>query len=62
MSFITRREMLLTVPGLAVASRLLGAQAGPPALRVRGLSSVTLGVSDVARSVAFYQEIFGLPI
>ena len=62
MSPITRREMLLTVPGLAVASRLLGAQVGPPPIRVRGISSVTLAVSDVARSVAFYQEIFGLPI
>lgn len=58
---VTRREMLLAVPGLAVASKLL-AQAGPPAIRVRGISSVTLAVSDVARSVAFYQGLFGLPI
>ncbi len=61
MSFVTRRAMLLAVPGLAVAGRLL-AQAGPPAVRVRGISSVTLAVSDVARSVAFYQGLFGLPI
>ncbi len=59
MRTITRREMLLAVPGVAVASRLL-AQAAP--IRVRGLSSVTLAVSDVARSVAFYQGLFGLPI
>jgi catechol 2,3-dioxygenase-like lactoylglutathione lyase family enzyme len=57
---ITRREMLLAVPCLAVAGRLL-AQAPAP-IRVRGISQVTLAVSDVARSMAFYQELFGLPI
>ncbi|MEQ1855108.1 MAG: VOC family protein [Longimicrobiales bacterium] len=58
---LTRREMLLAVPGLAVASKLL-AQAGPAPIRTAGLSSVTLAVSDVARSVAFYQDVFGLPV
>ena len=62
MSYFTRREMLLAVPGLAVAGRLLAQQAAPAAIRVRGISSVTLAVSDVARSVAFYQELFGLPV
>jgi catechol 2,3-dioxygenase-like lactoylglutathione lyase family enzyme len=61
MGSVTRRELLLAVPGLAVASRLF-AQIGPPPIRVRGISSVTLAVSDVARSVAFYQELFGLPV
>jgi catechol 2,3-dioxygenase-like lactoylglutathione lyase family enzyme len=56
---ITRREMLLSVPGLAMASRLL-AQVGP--IRVRGISQVTLAVSDVARSTAFYQQLFGMPV
>jgi len=59
MSTITRRELLLAVPGVAVASKLL-AQVAP--IRVRGISSVTLAVSDVARSVAFYQGLFGLPV
>lgn len=58
---ITRRELLLAVPGLAVAHRLL-AQAGPQPLRVLGFNQVTLAVSDVARSVAFYQRLFGLPV
>ena len=58
---ITRREMLLAVPGLAVAGRLL-AQVGPAPIRVRGLSQVTLAVSDVARSTAFYQELFGMAV
>jgi len=61
MSAITRRELLLALPGLAVAHKLL-AQAGPAPLRVLGLSQVTLAVSDVARSVAFYQQLFGLPV
>ena len=61
MSAMTRRELLLALPGLAVAHKLL-AQAGPPPLRVLGLSQVTLAVSDVARSVAFYQRLFGLPV
>ena len=61
MSAISRRELLLALPGLARAHRLV-AQAGPPPLRVLGLSQVTLAVADVARSVAFYQALFGLPI
>jgi catechol 2,3-dioxygenase-like lactoylglutathione lyase family enzyme len=61
MSAMTRRELLLTLPGLAVAHRLL-AQTGPGPLRVLALSQITLAVADVARSVAFYQRLFGLPI
>jgi len=61
MSAISRRELLLSLPGLALAHRLV-AQAGPVPLRVLGLSQVTLAVSDVARSVEFYQRLFGLPV
>jgi catechol 2,3-dioxygenase-like lactoylglutathione lyase family enzyme len=61
MSTVTRRELLLSLPGLAVAHRLL-AQAGPQPLRVLGFNQVTLAVSDVARSVGFYQRLFGLPV
>jgi len=61
MSTISRRELLLALPGLALAHRLV-AQAGPAPLHVLGLSQVTLAVSDVARSVAFYQRLFGLPV
>jgi catechol 2,3-dioxygenase-like lactoylglutathione lyase family enzyme len=64
MSTITRRELLFASPGAAVAQRLLGgrllAQSAP--LRVLGLNQVTLAVSDVARSVAFYQRLFGMPV
>lgn len=61
MSAMSRRELLLSLPGLAVAHRLL-AQAGPQPLRVLGFNQVTLAASDVARSVAFYQRLFGLPV
>ena len=64
MRTINRRELLLALPGVAVAHRLLEgrlvAQTAP--LRVLGLNQVTLAVSDVARSVAFYQALFGLPV
>jgi len=53
--------LLGTLPALALAPRVL-AQSGAPALRVRGLSQLTLTVSDVARSLAFYQGLFGMPI
>jgi len=59
MSPLSRRELLLSLPALAVARRLL-AQAAP--LRIGGLHYVTLAVSDVARSLAFYQSLFGMPV
>ena len=59
MSPLTRRELLLSLPALAVARRLL-AQAAP--LRTRGLHQVTLAVSDVERSLEFYQRLFGMPV
>jgi catechol 2,3-dioxygenase-like lactoylglutathione lyase family enzyme len=37
-------------------------QTGPSQLRARTLNHVTLSVSDVGRSVEFYQGLFGLPI
>jgi catechol 2,3-dioxygenase-like lactoylglutathione lyase family enzyme len=61
---LTRRDLLLAVPGIALAHRCLrgdlAAQAAP--LRVLGLNQVTLAVSDVQRSVAFYQRLFGMPV
>lgn len=59
MSRITRRELLLSLPLLAVGRRLLAQQAPLPA---GSLHQVTLAVSDVARSLEFYQGLFGMPI
>ena len=58
---LTRRELLLTLPGLAVARRAFAQPQAAP-LQILGLHQVTLAVSDVARSLYFYQSLFGMPI
>ncbi|HEY3160251.1 MAG TPA: VOC family protein [Vicinamibacterales bacterium] len=58
---MTRRELLFTIPALAVAPRIF-AQASKPSIPLRGFNHFTLGVSDVKRSVDFYQGLFGMPI
>ncbi|MCH7935000.1 MAG: VOC family protein [Gemmatimonadetes bacterium] len=58
---MTRRSLLLSLPGLALARRVLGqGQAAP--LSIRGLHQVTLAVSDLERSLDFYQGLFGMPV
>jgi len=59
---IDRRRFLLTVPALAYAPRLLAGQASPAPFRATGLSQLTLTVSDVAKSLDFYQGLFGMPV
>src|SRR5437773_11999787 len=61
MTEITRRQMLFSLPALAMAPRLF-AQANNPLIRVRGINHVTLQVSDLKRSVDFYQGLFGMPV
>ncbi len=58
---LTRRAMLLSLPALALTSRMR-AQEGVAALRVSGLHQVTLAVSDLERSLKFYQALFGMPV
>jgi catechol 2,3-dioxygenase-like lactoylglutathione lyase family enzyme len=55
---IDRRRFLMSVPAVAAAPRLF-AQAKPQ-LKIRGFNHVTLVVSDLKRSVDFYQGLFGL--
>ena len=58
---MTRRSLLLSLPGLALARRLLAqGQAAP--LGVRGMHQVTLAVSDLERSLDFYQGLFGMSV
>jgi catechol 2,3-dioxygenase-like lactoylglutathione lyase family enzyme len=59
-SSLDRRSFLAALPALALSPRLL-AQARP-AFSVNGLSQITLTVSDVARSLDFYQGLFGMPV
>jgi catechol 2,3-dioxygenase-like lactoylglutathione lyase family enzyme len=58
---MSRRQLLLSLPALAMARHAF-AQAGSPPIRVRGINHVTLAVSDVKRSVDFYQGLFGMPV
>ena len=59
---IGRRSFLATLPALAAAPRLFAQSSNLPRLRVNGLSQMTLTVSDVKRSVEFYQGLFGMPV
>ena len=58
---ITRRSLLLSLPGLAISRRLLGQVQADP-IAVRGLHQVTLAVSDLERSLDFYQAVFGMAV
>ena len=58
---ITRRAMLLALPGIAFAPRLMAQHQVAP-LTVVGLQQITLAVSDMERSLAFYQELFGVSV
>jgi catechol 2,3-dioxygenase-like lactoylglutathione lyase family enzyme len=63
---MSRRQLLFSLPALAIAPRWLvaqpGAQAAGPKIRVRTLSHFGLAVSDPKRSIDFYQGLFGLPV
>jgi catechol 2,3-dioxygenase-like lactoylglutathione lyase family enzyme len=61
MSTFGRREFLASLPAFALAPRLL-AQAAKPVIAVQGLNYFTLSVSDMKRSIDFYQGLFGMPI
>jgi catechol 2,3-dioxygenase-like lactoylglutathione lyase family enzyme len=58
---MNRREVLRSLPALALAPRSF-AQAAKPTIAVKALNQFTLLVSDVKRSVDFYQGLFGMPI
>ena len=57
-----RRDFIAMLPGLAIAPQLLAQTAPLPRFRANGLSQITLTVSDVKRSLDFYQGLFGMPI
>lgn len=58
---ISRRRLLVSLPALMMAPGALGQTINPP-IRLRGINHVTLSVSDVKRSVDFYQGLFGMPV
>ena len=60
---MSRRQLLLSLPALAIARRSLASQPAAPApIRVRTLSHFGIAVSDPKRSIGFYQGLFGMPI
>ena len=58
---MTRKTLLLSLPAMAVTRRLFALEQAT-SLRVRGLNQVTLAVSDLERSLEFYQALFGMPV
>jgi catechol 2,3-dioxygenase-like lactoylglutathione lyase family enzyme len=58
---LSRRDLLGSLSVLMMAPRAF-AQADDPPIRVRGINHVTLSVSDVKRSVDFYQGLFGMRV
>lgn len=59
-SSMGRREFLQMIPLLAAAPSALAQDTGPVA--VRKIHSCDMRVTDVARSVKFYQDLFGAPV
>ena len=60
MEHISRRALLAALPAALAAPRLFAQS--PPPIPVRKLTYFALNVSDVGRSVDFYQGLFGMPI
>lgn len=59
---LDRRRFLAALPALALSPRLAAQAPAPARFRVNGLSQITLTVSDVKRSLEFYQGLFGMPV
>jgi catechol 2,3-dioxygenase-like lactoylglutathione lyase family enzyme len=62
MSTINRRELLFAIPALGLVPRLLGQAAPPAPVQVKAINYFTLSVSDMKKSIDFYQGLFGMPI
>lgn len=58
---ITRRAVLTAVPAATALSRVLG-QPAAASISARKLNQMTLLVSNLQRSLDFYQGLFGMPI
>ena len=61
MAPVDRRAFLIALPMIAAAPSVW-AQGGVAPFRFRSFNHVTLTVSDLQRSMAFYQGLFGLPL
>lgn len=61
MKAMNRRDLLRSLPLLAIAPRIL-TQASKPVVSVKALNYFALEVSDMKRSLDFYQGLFGMPV
>ncbi|MES2604880.1 MAG: VOC family protein [Pseudomonadota bacterium] len=59
-SGISRRSLLAALPALAMVRSVL-AQSGP-ALSIQKINCFELRVKDPAKTIAFYQDLFGMPV
>jgi len=59
---VTRRGALLVLSAAMMISRGSMAQSASPVIRPRSLNDVMIAVSDLERSTAFYQRLFGSPV
>jgi catechol 2,3-dioxygenase-like lactoylglutathione lyase family enzyme len=60
---LTRRELIQGLAMLAASGTgAAAAQVPNPALKAAKIDHISIQVTDMARSLAFYQNIFGLPI
>src|SRR5690242_15508878 len=58
---LSRRQMLASLPAFAIMPRTFLQAANQP-IRATGINHVTLMVTDVKRSIDFYQGLFGMPV
>ncbi len=60
---ISRRDLVASLSAMVMARPRPGAaQSSDPPIKVRGFNHVTLTVTDIPRSVEFYQSLFGLRV
>jgi len=59
---LTRRDFLGSLAAVALLPAAGARSEATPPIRVQGLNHMTLMVSDPARSLAFYQGLFGMPV
>jgi catechol 2,3-dioxygenase-like lactoylglutathione lyase family enzyme len=55
---VTRRDLLLSLLAVPLGSRLT-AQGSRPSIRTNSLNNVIISVTDMGRSVGFYEKLFG---
>lgn len=58
---LSRRQLLLSLASLGIAGNA-AAQSSQAPMRVRGINHVSIFVEDQAKSVAFYQRLFEMPV